>query len=91
MSDKAYQTRAAPQIIKVKQDKSVENELETFLSWWRSFYKSWEICQRVHPEMLQLSVVLAQLSEHFFSFQSFFLSLFKFWLFTFAFMVRHCG
>lgn len=26
MSDKAYQSRAAPQIIKVKQDKIVENE-----------------------------------------------------------------
>lgn len=71
MSDKAYQARAAPQIIKVKQDKSVENELETFLSWLRSCYKSWEICQRVHPEMLQLSVVLAQLSEHFSQFSVF--------------------
>lgn len=55
MSDKAYQKRAAPQIIKVKQDKSVENELETFLSWLRSFYKSWEICQRTSRNVATFS------------------------------------
>lgn len=87
MSDKAYQNRAAPQIIKVKQDKSVENELETFLSWLRSFYKSWEICQRTSRNVATFSFFLAQLSEHFLSFQS----LFEFCLFTFPFMVRHCG
>lgn len=71
MSDKAYQTRAAPQIIKVKQDKSVENELETFLSWLRSFYKSWEICQRTSRNVATFSC-FSLVIRTFFQFSVFF-------------------
>lgn len=71
MSDKAYQNRAAPQIIKVKQDKSVENELETFLSWLRSFYKSWEICQRTSRNVATFSFFFSPVIRTFSQFSVF--------------------